>query len=85
VKLLNDLYGGSATADRNVYVESATYNGSAVSGSYQYVNGSDAKSFTVADSTAAPSASTPTPTPTGSCKNKGGRTNDGLNLQSDRN
>ena len=64
VKLLNDLYGGSATADRNVYVESATYNGSAVSGSYQYVNGSDAKSFTVADSTAVPSASIPTPTPT---------------------
>ncbi len=63
VKLLNDLYGGSATTDRKVYVESATYNGSAVSGSYQYVNGLDAKGFTVADSTAVPSASIPTPTP----------------------
>src|SRR5215210_1985795 len=38
VTLLNDFYGGTATTDRNVYVESATYNGSAVSGSYQYVN-----------------------------------------------
>ena len=64
VKLLNDLYGGSATADRNVYVESASYNGSAVTGSYQYINASDTKSFTVADSTAIPSASTPIPTPT---------------------
>jgi hypothetical protein len=64
VKLLNDLYGGSATADRNVYVESANYNGSAVTGSYQYINASDTKSFTVADSTAIPSTSTPTPAPT---------------------
>jgi hypothetical protein len=64
VKLLNDLYGGSATADRNVYVESATYNGSAVSGSYQYVNSAETKSFTVVDSTAIPSTTTPAPTPT---------------------
>jgi hypothetical protein len=64
VKLLNDLYGGSPTTDRNVYVESATYNNSAVSGSYQYVNSADMKSFTIADSTAIVSTPTPTPTPT---------------------
>jgi hypothetical protein len=49
VKLLNDLYGGSASADRNLYVESATFNGAAVSGSTLYVNSPGAKSFTVND------------------------------------
>jgi hypothetical protein len=33
VKFLNDLYHGSPTTDRNLYVESATYNGAAVPGS----------------------------------------------------
>ena len=32
VRFINDAYGGSATADRNLYVESATYNGAAVAG-----------------------------------------------------
>jgi len=32
VRFLNDAWGGTATADRNLYVESATYNGKAVSG-----------------------------------------------------
>jgi hypothetical protein len=64
VKLLNDLYGGSSTTDRNVYVESANYNGSAVTGSYQFVNAADTKSFTVTDNTAIPSTTTPIPVPT---------------------
>jgi hypothetical protein len=74
VKLLNDLYGGSPSADRNIYVESATYNGAAVSGSNLYVNAPGPKGFTVTDTgTAAestpppPSTSTPT-SPVGSAK-----------------
>src|SRR5918997_1885659 len=65
VKLLNDLYGGSPSADRNLYVESATYNGAAVSGTNLYVNSPGAKSFTVADTGTAttPTPTNPTPTP----------------------
>ncbi len=33
VRLLNDLWDGTPETDRNVYVEGATYNGAAVSGS----------------------------------------------------
>jgi Ca-dependent carbohydrate-binding module xylan-binding/Right handed beta helix region len=74
VKLLNDLYGGSPSADRNIYVEGATYNGAAVSGSNLYVNAPGAKSFTVTDTgtvagPTAPPPSTSTPTsPAGSAK-----------------
>jgi Ca-dependent carbohydrate-binding module xylan-binding len=32
VNFLNDAYGGTATTDRNLYVDEATYNGSAVAG-----------------------------------------------------
>ena len=65
VKLLNDLWGGSASADRNLYVESATYNGAAVPGSTLYVNSPGAKGFTVADTGAVttPTPTNPTPTP----------------------
>jgi Ca2+-binding RTX toxin-like protein len=64
VKLLNDLWGGSATADRNVYVESATYNDAAVSGSKLTVNdGSVPKTFTVNDTSTVSGPSTPAPTP----------------------
>jgi hypothetical protein len=64
VKLLNDLYDGTPTTDRNVYVENATYNGSAVNGSYQYVNSVNTKSFAIADSTAVPTGGTTSPAPT---------------------
>ena len=37
VKLLNDLYGGTASTDRNIYVESATFNGATVPGSKQAI------------------------------------------------
>jgi hypothetical protein len=32
VTFLNDAYGGTAAADRNLYVDSATYDGAAVPG-----------------------------------------------------
>src|ERR671913_31681 len=63
VKLLNDLYGGSPSADRNIYVEGATYNGAAVSGSKLYVNSPAAKGFTVTDTGTAPDTA-PIPGPT---------------------
>jgi hypothetical protein len=69
VKHLNDLYGGSPTADRNLYVESATYNSAAVSGSAGRVIGT--KGFNVTDTGTVAGPTTPTsdaspaPTPTG--------------------
>ena len=39
VKFLNDAYGGSAAADRNLYVDSATYNGKEVAGAAQAILG----------------------------------------------
>ncbi|WP_449411832.1 carbohydrate-binding domain-containing protein [Methylobacterium komagatae] len=33
INFLNDAYGGSASTDRNLYLDSATFNGFAVSGS----------------------------------------------------
>ncbi len=65
VKFLNDLYGGSRSTDRNLYVESATYNGAAVIGSYG--SATPIKNFTATDTgTVAgptPLPSTPTPVP----------------------
>jgi hypothetical protein len=61
VKLLNDLYGGSATTDRNLYVESATYNGAAVTGSSG--GATDTKSFMVNDTTVLPGTPVPQPLP----------------------
>ena len=60
VKLLNDLWGGTADTDRNIYVESATYNGAAVSGSNLFIY-SGTRSFTVTDTTAVPGSTTPAP------------------------
>ena len=37
VEFLNDAYGGSAAADRNLYVDGATYNGAAVAGAPQAI------------------------------------------------
>jgi len=81
VKLLNDLYHGTPQTDRNVYVESATYNGAAVADSYRYVNSTDAKSFTVADKTAVPATPTPAPTPGTGVVTKVGSGSDTLTLK----
>ena len=62
VTLLNDLWGGTTSTDRNVYVENATYDGVAVSGSNLAVVDGTPKSFTVTDTTAVPGSTTPPPT-----------------------
>jgi Right handed beta helix region/Ca-dependent carbohydrate-binding module xylan-binding/Protein of unknown function (DUF642) len=64
VKLLNDRWDGTAVTDRNIYVESATFDGAAVSGSKLAISDDRPKSFTVTDTTAVPGSTTPTPTPT---------------------
>lgn len=48
VKFLNDAWGGTADTDRNLYIESATYNGKAVTGATHTLsdNGSVTTSFT---------------------------------------
>jgi hypothetical protein len=45
VTFLNDGWGGSAATDRNLYVESATYNGAAVTGAPNFFYSSGAKTF----------------------------------------
>jgi Ca2+-binding RTX toxin-like protein len=65
VNFLNDAWGGTAATDRNLYVDSVTYDGAAVSGATQAIMGSTPGKFTVADSTAIPGSTTPAPTPTG--------------------
>jgi hypothetical protein len=52
VQLLNDLYDGSWDKDRNIWVDSATYNGAAVANSKLSVASSTPQSFTVHDTTA---------------------------------
>jgi hypothetical protein len=69
VKLLNDLWGGTTGTDRNIYVESATFNGAPVPGSKLAIYDDTPKSFTVTDTTAVPGSTTPTPTPAPSGQN----------------
>jgi Ca2+-binding RTX toxin-like protein len=61
--LLNDLWGGTTGTDRNIYVESATYDGAPVPGSKLAIYDGTPKSFPITDTTAVPSSTTPTPTP----------------------
>jgi hypothetical protein len=65
IQFLNDAWGGSFDTDRNLYVEGATYNGSAIMGLDLefYENGTQGFSFTEAGSTPTPTP-IPTPTPT---------------------
>ena len=65
VQLLNDRFDGTADTDRNVYVQSATYNGAAVSGSSLDIYNDAPMSFSVSDKTAVPGSTTPPPAPTG--------------------
>jgi len=60
VNFLNDAYGGAATADRNLYVDGATYDGAFVPGVAQELQVSGPVSFGVTDSTPTPSTSTTT-------------------------
>lgn len=49
IKFLNDAYDGTASTDRNLYVDSATYNGAAVSGSHFSMMSAGTQTFTVHD------------------------------------
>jgi hypothetical protein len=70
VSFINDAWGGTATADRNLYVAGATYSGQAVKGSTATLMRNGTASFSVigdgapAPVTAPIPASTPTPAPT---------------------
>jgi Ca-dependent carbohydrate-binding module xylan-binding len=55
VNFLNDAYGGSAAADRNLYVNTLSYDGTATGQSAALMS-TGAKSFTVTDTTAVPAA-----------------------------
>ena len=49
VNFLNDLYGGTSGTDRNLYVDSATYDGAAVAGGHLSLLGAGSQSFAVRD------------------------------------
>ncbi|WP_202396963.1 carbohydrate-binding domain-containing protein [Teichococcus coralli] len=51
VNFLNDAYGGSATADRNLHVDGAAYNGADVSGAKMSLTSNGPASFQVHDTT----------------------------------
>ena len=59
VSFLNDAWGGSSATDRNLYVDSASYNGTAVTGAAKalYSSGAQAFSFTEAGTTSSPGLS----------------------------
>ncbi|MCJ2023070.1 carbohydrate-binding domain-containing protein, partial [Methylobacterium sp. J-067] len=54
INFLNDAFGGTATTDRNLYVDSATYDGAAVAGGKLSLLSSGAQTVTVHDTTAIP-------------------------------
>jgi hypothetical protein len=51
INFLNDLYDGSSTADRNLYVNNATIDGTTVTGAQLSLNSSGPQSFTAVTST----------------------------------
>jgi beta-glucanase (GH16 family) len=65
VNFLNDGYGGTATTDRNLYVNSVSYNG-ANTGQNAVLLGAGPANFNATDSTAVPTAPVPVTTGTGS-------------------
>lgn len=60
VTFLNDLYGGSPTTDRNLYIESVTYNGVAVVGAAFSLLSSGPVNFSVIDTGSASPPGSPT-------------------------
>jgi Ca2+-binding RTX toxin-like protein len=63
VTFLNDAYGGSATADRNLFIDAATYNGTAVPGAAKALLATGGAGFSF---TEAASPTPPQPAPGGS-------------------
>jgi hypothetical protein len=56
ISFLNDAYGGSAAADRNLYVDSVAYNGTTQSGAKAALFSNGTATFTVGNSVAAASS-----------------------------
>ncbi|TXM78379.1 DUF4214 domain-containing protein [Methylobacterium sp. WL69] len=54
INFLNDAYDGTASTDRNLYIDSATYNDAAVFGSQISLMSTGAHAFTVQDTSAIP-------------------------------
>ncbi|KMO33190.1 hypothetical protein VQ03_25435 [Methylobacterium tarhaniae] len=54
VNFLNDAYGGSATTDRNLYIDGATYRGAAVADAAQTLLSTGAQGFTIRTPAAGP-------------------------------
>ncbi len=50
VNFLNDLYGGTAATDRNLFVDTATYNGAAVPNAFLWLGSAGPQSFGFTDS-----------------------------------
>ncbi len=63
VEFLNDAWGGTATTDRNLYVDGMTYDGAGVANGSAALLSAGAATFTVQDSTPVPGAA-PAPSPT---------------------
>ncbi|WP_280137200.1 carbohydrate-binding domain-containing protein, partial [Aureimonas sp. Leaf454] len=49
VHFLNDIYGGTASTDRNLYVDGATYNGAVVAGGDLSMHNTGIYTFTLQD------------------------------------
>ncbi|TXM92241.1 carbohydrate-binding domain-containing protein, partial [Methylobacterium sp. WL116] len=62
INFLNDAYDGTASTDRNLYIDSVTYNGTAVSGSHLSLMSAGAQIVTVHDTTAVPTPAAPVST-----------------------
>ena len=63
VNFLNDAFGGSASTDRNLYVDGGTYNGAPVGSAKLALFSAGSQSFQVTDNTAVPGSINPTPAP----------------------
>ncbi|MCJ2022621.1 carbohydrate-binding domain-containing protein, partial [Methylobacterium sp. J-067] len=63
INFLNDAFGGTAATDRNLYLDSATYDGAAVTGGKLSLLGSGAQTVTVHDTTAIPAPASSLATP----------------------
>jgi hypothetical protein len=63
VAFLNDAYGGAAGADRNLYLDGATYNGEAVAGAKATLASAGAATFAMHDATPTTTPATPDTTP----------------------
>lgn len=57
VNFFNDTFGGTSDTDRNLYIDSATYDGAVVDGAAQTLYSSGLATFSITDTTPAPGSS----------------------------